>query len=291
MRSMTGFGRGGAPLGTNKVMVELRAVNHRYLDVRLRLAGELSGGEAEVEQLVRSRFSRGRLELTAKLDSENAGNHGLDREMARRYLIELEELRRELGLTEPVSINVLGSIPDICRATQTFPKEEIASSLAAAVEEAIESVLTMRRREGDALARDLENRLSHIEELIPQLQQRASEVPKAASEKLRTRIDRLLEGAAIPTIDEGRLAQEVAILADRCDVSEELTRLQSHVQQFRKIAAEEGHVGRRLDFLLQEMAREASTTGSKAQDAQLQHLVVEVRGELTKMREQIQNVE
>lgn len=291
MRSMTGFGRGRAQLGRGWIAIELRTVNHRFLDVRIRLAPELAAGEELVERIIRSRFSRGRLELSARLEGDPGGVACLNRDLARRYLNELEELRVELGLPAPVSIDVLACVPEVFQVSGNIEQQELERALQTAVEQGIDVALSMRRREGEATGRDLEERLCSIEVLIPQIEQRAAEVPTNAHLRLRTRLARLLDGESCQEIDEARLAQELAMLADRSDVSEELARLRSHLDQFRKIAAEDGAVGRRLDFLLQEMAREASTTGAKAQDAQLQHLVVELRGELTRMREQIQNIE
>lgn len=287
---MTGFGRGHAPFGSGRVSVELRSVNHRYLDLRLRLASELSSGEEAIERRIRSSFSRGRLELSAKIEGGGGGT-ALNRELAKRYLKDLEELRLELGLTEPISLGVLAAVPEVFQPSLSSDVGELESALDEALRAAIESTLDMRGREGEALLRDFEARLTHIEVLLPQLMARAETVPVAAIERLRLRLARLLEATACPEVDESRLAQELALLAERCDITEELTRLGSHLAQFRKIAREKGSMGRRLEFLLQEMAREASTMGAKAQDAVLQHLVVDLRGELAKLREQIQNVE
>jgi len=289
VRSMTGFGRGRAQLGAGWIAVELKTLNHRFLELRLHLSPELTGGEDLVEKVLRSRFSRGRVELTARLQGDPAGVSCLNRELARRCLRELEELRVELGLPTPVSIDVLAGVPDVFVASGDLAGDALEQALAAAVEQGVQSVTDMRCREGEATRTDLEERLRVIEGLLPRIEARAAEVPTIARDRLRARLARLADGEL--EIDEERLAQEIVVLADRSDVSEELARLRSHIDHFRAIAAEDAEVGRRLDFLLQEMAREASTTGAKAQDAQLQHLVVELRGEISRMREQVQNVE
>ncbi len=291
MRSMTGFGRGATAAGTTRVVAEVRSVNHKYADVRVSLPQELAGLAGEVEGKLRARFARGRVEVAVRLEGPSGGGLRLDRDLARSVLIALEELRAELGLSEPPSVSALAALPLVFQPTSSPDGAEgLRAAVRRAVDEALEAAEAMRHAEGQALARDFDERLALLASQIGPLRTLAAEVAPMVLERLRARVERLLEGSP-QSVDEGRLAQEVAMLADRTDVAEELTRLESHIAQFRTIAAEKGPVGRRLEFLLQEMGREASTIGAKVQDARLQHMVVDLRGEIARMREQVHNVE
>ena len=285
---MTGFGRGQAALSSGKVIVELKTLNHKYQDVRLHLAPELVVVDEEVDRRLREQLTRGRIELTAKLQGRAPVAVRLDKALARSCLEELEELREQMGLSQPVSMDVLAAIPQVFLQETSFSPEEVRDAVFEALDQAIAANKAMRVREAEALSRDLDSRLDHVKELVAEIDETSKEVAPRVLERLRQRIARLITDGQL---DESRLAQESALIADRCDVAEELTRLDSHVDQFRRIGAESGPVGRRLDFLLQEMAREASIIGAKAQDAEVQHLIVELRGEITRIREQIQNIE
>lgn len=285
---MTGFGRGQAALSGGRLVVELRTVNHRYQDTRLHLPPELVVVDEDVDRRLRAAFARGRIELTMRLQGKAPVSIRLDTDLARSCLEELDALRRDMGLQEAVSINMLATVPQVFIQEATFDDDELKAATLDAVDQAIEAAEAMRIREAEALAIDFEERLQLVSNLVTTLLELSENVAPQAVERLRLRLERLVtEGH----LDEWRLAQEAAILADRADVIEELTRLRSHVDQFRTISREPGPVGRRLDFLLQEMTREASTIGSKAQEASLQHLVVDLKGELARMREQIQNIE
>lgn len=285
---MTGFGRGQAALSGGRLIVELRTVNHRYQDVRLHLPPELVAVDEDVDQRLRAAFARGRIELTLRLQGKAPVSIRLDTDLAKSCLEELDALRRDMGLQEPVSINMLAAVPQVFLQETSFDHEELKTITIDALDQAIEAAESMRIREAEALAVDFDKRLRHVAELVTTLLELSEKIAPQAVERLRLRLERLLSDGHL---DEWRLAQEAAILADRSDVIEELTRLRSHIDQFRTIARESGPVGRRLDFLLQEMAREASTIGSKAQDAAIQHLIVDLKGELARMREQIQNIE
>lgn len=287
---MTGFGRGQTALGRGHITVELRTVNHKYQDIRLHLAPELSPFEHNVESILRKNFPRGRIELTAKLLGCGSTSVALDKELARQCLTDLEALRVEMGLVEPTSINVLAAVPEVFQQGTLLNRDDTAQALDDAVAQAIASTDQMRNHEGQALARDLDQRLDTIAGLVEQLRELAAGVPQRALERLEKRLAHLLDGRS-DVVDESRIAQEAALIADRADVTEELIRLRSHIDHFRAISQEQGTVGKRLDFLLQEMNREASTTGAKAQDAEVQHIIVDLRGELNRIREQIQNIE
>jgi uncharacterized protein (TIGR00255 family) len=287
---MTGFGRGQADVDGGRVVVELRSVNNRFHDVRVHLGPELAEAEIDVDRRLRDRFSRGRVELSARVVGRAPVCVRIDRELARTCLEDLEAVRKEMGLVEPVSINVLAAVPQVFLQEPFCEPDAIRAAVLEAVDQAIAGAEAMQHREAEALARDFDQRLELVSRTVDSLEAGARLAGPAILERLRARIRRLVEDES-HQVDEARLTQEAALAADRSDITEELTRLRSHVAQFRTIAGEGDQVGRRLDFLLQEMAREAGTIGAKCQDAELQHLIVDLRGELSRMREQVQNIE
>jgi len=290
MRSMTGFGLGEVALGKGKVAVEIRGVNHRFLDVRVRLPRELGDLAGFVEQIARERLTRGRYEVTLRVEGLTLGAPTLDRERARAAFHALSELRDELAPGTEVPLSLLGAIPDLFVSSTEREIERVRGPTRAAFDAATQALDAMREREGAALRVDMVERLARVKHLALSIGRRAPEVLEAHRKRLRERAERLRSGTDID-VDGPRLEQEIAMFAERCDVCEELTRLASHCAQFGSLLALDESVGRRLDFLLQEMAREANTVGAKSPDALVAHAVVEVKAEIERMREQVQNVE
>lgn len=289
MRSMTGFGCGEAELDGGKLTCELRALNHRFLDVRVRVPEELSSRAFFVEQLARERLARGRFDVGVRLDEGGAGVR-FSAARARAVYESLLRLRDELAPGSDVPISTLAALPQLLVDTSRASSAELEPALAAAFEAALARLDEMREREGQALARELGERLATLRGLCAQAQELSRGVAARQLGRLRERVARLVaEAGATP--DPGRLETELSLLADRSDVTEELVRLDSHFEQFAALLEEREPVGRRLEFLLQEMAREANTLGSKSQDVKLSHLVVDIKSELEKLREQVQNVE
>lgn len=290
IRSMTGHGVGEAPLGPGRVSIEVRAINHRYLDARVRLPLEVSDQTAMVEERVRKSLRRGRVEVLGRIEGDVSGLPELDMARAKAAFEQLCELRDELRPDEPVPLTLLASVPDLFRTSSTQDPDATRAALGAAVDAACAQVWSMREREGEALGQDLG---SHLEALLAQLEivkERTPLVTEAYRDKLHLRIERLLADAEV-SLDPGRLEHEVALFADRADVSEEIARLTSHAEQLRAlIDSGEAATGKRLDFLLQEMARETNTVGSKSSDADLTRAVVEIKVAISRMREQAQNV-
>lgn len=287
---MTGHGVAEAPLGGGRVSIEIRAINHRYLDARVRLPLELADHAGRVEERVRKALRRGRVEVHGRVDGDVAGPIELDVARARAAFEQLSALRDELRPDEPVPLTLLASVPELFRAGSTRDPDEVAAALDVAVDRACERVWAMRVTEGEALAADLSENLDVLGRELDAVRGRVSVVVDAYREKLEKRVARLLEDREV-TLDAGRLEHEVALLADRADVSEEITRLASHIEQMRAlIAAEADAAGKRLDFLLQEMTRETNTIGSKSADAELARAVVEMKAAISRMREQAQNV-
>jgi uncharacterized protein (TIGR00255 family) len=292
MRSMTGFGLGEAPLspGSGKLAVEIRGVNHRFLDVRVRAPRELADLGSLLEQLAREKLTRGRYEIAMRAEGVVLGAPVLDRERARAAYKALCELRDEVAPGSEVPLTLLGSMPDLFVPAVDREIERLREATRAAFDAAVVSLDAMRVREGGALHDDLARRLESVRRLSQGVEKRAPEVVEAHRRRLRERADRLRAQTEIE-VDGARLEQELALFAERSDVCEELTRLQSHCAQFIALLACEEAVGRRLDFLLQEMAREANTVGAKSPDAHIAHAIVELKAEIERMREQVQNVE
>jgi uncharacterized protein (TIGR00255 family) len=295
MRSMTGYGIGDAPIDqtaeqSGRLSVEIRAVNHRYLDVRVRAPSQLPDLASAVETLARERLSRGRFDINVRVEGSALGGVTIDRARARSVLAALKALRDELAPNEPVPLSLLGAVPDLFVPSIDQQGEAVRDALAAAFDAAIRSLDAMRLREGLALGDDLVRRLETIRKLALTVGERSPHVIETYKKRIKERADRLRSTSDVD-IDSGRLEQEIAMFADRIDVCEELTRLESHTSHFESLLVSSDSVGRRLDFLLQEMAREANTIGAKSQDVGIAHAVVELKAEIERMREQVQNVE
>jgi uncharacterized protein (TIGR00255 family) len=287
---MTGFGLGEAPLGAGRLAIEIRGVNHRFLDVRVRVPRELGDLAPFVEQVAREKLSRGRYEVAVRVDGVGLGAPTLDRDRARAAYRALSELRDELAPGTEVPLTLLGSIPDLFVSSVEREIERVREAARAAFDGAAVALDAMRAREGNALRGDLVKRLETVRRLARDVEKRAPDVVEAHRKRLRDRAERLRAANDIE-VDGARLEQEIAMFAERSDICEELTRLESHCGQFAALLSSDEAVGRRLDFLLQEMAREANTVGAKSPDAQIAHAVVEVKAEIERMREQVQNVE
>jgi uncharacterized protein (TIGR00255 family) len=290
MRSMTGFGLGEVPFGGGKLAVEIRGVNHRFLDVRVRVPRELGDLAAFVEQVAREKLTRGRYEVALRVDGVGLGAPVLDRERARAAFRALSELRDELAPGTEVPLSLLGSIPDLFVSPADRELDRLREAARGAFEASVKALDAMRTHEGKALGEDLMKRLASVRRLAREVERRAPDVVEAHRKRLRERAERLRATTDLD-VEPGRLEQEIALFAERSDICEELTRLESHCAQFSALLSSEDAVGRRLDFLLQEMAREANTVGAKSPDAQISHAVVEVKADIERMREQVQNVE
>jgi uncharacterized protein (TIGR00255 family) len=291
MRSMTGFGTGEAPFGSGKLSVEVRGVNHRFLDVRVRLPREMTELAPYVEQLARERLTRGRFEIAVRVEGMQLGAAMLDRDRARAVYQQLRELRDEIAPGADVPLSLLSAIPDLFVPVVERESEALRAALRAALEAAVRLLDEMRDREGTALGQDLVKRLSSVRRIASDVALRGPEVLDVHRRRLKERAERLRLAAELSSVDPGRLEQEIALFAERVDIAEELTRLESHCTQFAQLVSSPEAIGRRLDFLLQEMAREANTVGAKSPDAGIAHAIVEVKAEIERMREQVQNVE
>jgi uncharacterized protein (TIGR00255 family) len=294
IQSMTGFGRARRDEGDIGLEVEIRSVNHRHLDVRARLPRALADRETAIKQAVQARLSRGKVDVVVSLASA-AGATALeiDEAVAAQYVAAAHALRDRHALGDALDVSALLALPGVARLVETEVEgEAIEAPLGDAVAEAIEGLVAMRSAEGETLANEIAGRLDRVEALARGFEGRAAEVLSVAKQRLQKRAEQIRREVGL--VDDARLHQEIVIAADRLDITEELVRLASHVAQFRDTMAEAAPgrpVGRRLDFLLQELGREANTIGSKASDAPLAQDVVELKTELERIREQVQNVE
>ncbi|EKP93745.1 YicC/YloC family endoribonuclease [Thermaerobacter subterraneus] len=290
VRSMTGFGHAGAQSAEHRLAVEVRTVNHRFLDVAVRLPREYGALEDRIRRAVTQHIERGRVDVTVRIDRLTSPVRGVhvDTHLAHAYYEALKELRRVLRLPGSIDVDMLLDLPDVLRVEQAEEDlDALWAALAPLLDAALRQVVAMREAEGAALAQDLAQRAARVEAQVEAVAGRAPEVVQAYRRRLE---GRLAEWGDL-AVDPQRVAAEVALMAERSDISEECVRLRSHCRQFRELLAQGGPVGRRLDFLLQEMHREINTIGAKAADLDIAGRVVEVKAELEKMREQVQNVE
>ena len=295
---MTGYGRGVAERDGRRAVVEIRSVNHRFMDVKLRGASLDAALEEKVTARVRERVTRGSVTIAVRVDGAGSGvTMRVDHEAARRVHGELRQLALALEIEPRISLDLVCAQPGVLvaadseRSPGSGADELVAECVSEAMERAVDDLLTMREVEGQTLARDLGRRFEALRDLGAQIQRLAASAPDDAERRLRDRLGRLLASSKV-ALDEARLAQEVAVLADRMDVTEELVRVGSHIGQLGELVAQSGQaVGRRLDFLVQELGREFNTVASKSQSAEIARLVVEAKAELEKVREQVQNVE
>ncbi len=292
IRSMTGFGRKEASGTGVRLTIEVRSVNNRYIDVQVKTPRSLAVLEARIRKAVQDRFSRGRFDVYVTRDGEQAktGRLVLDEALAAQYVGILRELQARFGLGGEIDLSLVAAFQGL--VTVTEEKEDtdaVWQTLSAGLGQALDELDGMRGEEGRALVHDMARRLDVVDSLMKEIH----ELSPLSVEQARKRMSEALSRLTKELPDPARIAQEIAILAERTDVTEELTRLGSHLTQFRTMIAEATGepVGRKLDFLLQEMGREANTIASKAMDAQISYRVVNVKAELEKIREQAQNIE
>jgi len=300
VRSMTGYGAGDVLTADgSRWIVEARSVNHRFLEVIVRLPRDHSALEDRVRAAASSRLQRGRVEIAVTREDVTKRTRvaKLDAALAARYASAIEEVRGALGTTDPLPLMFLLGLPDVLRFEEACDEAETAwSALEPALAAALRALVGMREAEGARLAEDLDTRVARLSSLTEGIAGRAPELVAAHAQRLRGRVEDLLRAVSsdgrVVSLDDARLAQEVALLADRTDISEELTRLRSHFAQASQLLGEgDGTIGRKLEFLLQEMGREVNTIGSKTQALENTRAVLEMKAELEAMREQIQNVE
>ena len=290
IRSMTGFGQADGTVGTARISVEVRTVNHRFFSPSIKLPSAFARWETEVREAMRVRVSRGHVTLTVRAERTQAAMAAIDEARVAEVVATLRSLQERFGLDGGVDLATVLRMPDVIASPREEEETGTVVELVAIVERALEVLGRARAEEGTRLATVLSQRLDVVASSLDRIALRAPERIVAQRDRLRASVRDLTEGLVV---DENRLAQEIAILADRLDVSEETDRFRSHITAFRIALTESGGepVGKRLGFLLQEMLREANTTGSKGADATILHEVVAVKEELERIREQVENLE
>ncbi len=290
--SMTGYGRGETKSDSTNFVVEMKSVNHRYNDIIIRMPKKLSVLEERIRKLIKSSIKRGRIETyisiveSGETDIKIAPNVDL----VKQYYASLKEIKNEIGLKDEITLSQLTSFPDVFKVENEEQDEELIwQSLKPAINDALSSLIHMRKIEGSKLAEDIKNRGKKIYDIVKSIESRAPQIVKEYRDKLMDRVKELTDGTV--EIDENRIAVEVSIYADRSNITEELVRLCSHLEQLNAILDESGAIGRKIDFLIQEMNREINTIGSKSSDIEISSAVIEVKSELEKIREQVQNIE
>jgi len=290
IKSMTGYGKAESALDQGKIAVEMRSVNHRYGEISVKLPRALVCFENEVRKVVSGRLKRGKIDVFIQLETAFAGRPPVvNASLAREYYTTFSALSEELGIREPIPLALIVSQRDVLAVAENdVEADSMREELLAVVERAIDAMETMRLREGRELVEDLRTRRANLSRFIDEIARRAALVPAEYAEKLSLR---LAQFGVKNMPDEARVAQEVVLMADRCDITEELVRFASHLIQFDAALKSSEPVGRKLDFLLQELGREVNTVGSKANDSEIASCVVELKTELEKIREQVQNIE
>lgn len=292
IRSMTGYGRGEAVQDEYRVVAELKAVNHRYAEITIRMSRELLAFEDAIKKVISGQIKRGRIEvyITYERLSGNSSKLAIDRQLASLITQTGRQFAAELGIPADLSISQLLQFEGVMQMREAeLDPDRIDSVLLQAVSEGVLKLSEMRSREGEQLLRDFSNRLARLSDLTGQMMERSPLVVQEYRERLLKRLQEWLSGQA--ELEESRLLTEVALFAERANIDEESVRLQSHIDQFQNAMQLAEPIGRKLDFLVQEMNREVNTIGSKANDLTLSQLVVEAKSVLEQIREQVQNVE
>ena len=301
IKSMTGFGRGQFGDDVRTVTVEIRAVNHRFCDIYVKMPRKYAFAEEKLKAEVKKQLSRGKIEINVSVDVFGASESDvrLDKDLARKYYFALEELRSELGEEDvnfnleagKIDLSLIAKMPDVIKSAPAEEnEEEILNCIMKATNLALADIISMRETEGAKLAEDLLARADIVDDLKSRIETRAPQLEKEYADKFRERIKELLDGVA--ELPEERVALEAAVFADKANITEELVRLGSHTSQLRSfIKSDEEAVGKKIDFLIQEMNREANTIGSKSNDRDITNMMLELKAEIEKIREQVQNIE
>lgn len=290
-RSMTGYGRYELQENERKVLVEISSVNHRYLDLNIRMPRALMHLEDAVRKKLKTKLARGKVEvsITYQSTSEEELEVVINETLGKAYLEGLRNMGSQFGLEDDLKLSALMNVNElITLQKRSIDQDKVGQMLSAAIDGALETLIEMRKNEGEALKRDILIKNAKLYELTNAIELRSPQVVCHYQERLRARLGQLLIDTPI---DEARIIAEVALFADKCAIDEELTRLKSHMKQLEEILTEGSVVGRKLDFLMQEMNREANTMGSKANDYEITKYVVDLKTEIEKIREQVQNIE
>lgn len=289
---MTGFGRGSVSGEAFSITVELKSVNNRFLDVPLKLSGELSALEGTIKRTISDRIARGRVDVNLQYDRTSEINYDLNRPLISGFLSAMKEMQAEFGLGGEPDLNVVARLPNVLLPRKEDIDESFSDGVVRALNAALDDLEQMRGSEGRMLKEELAMRLNEIERRLPLIESESATIFTEYQQRLTKRINEMLAKSDTQIeLDQARLAQEAAYIADKSDISEEIARLVTHIEHFRTIMDEEKEVGKRLDFLTQELNREANTITSKTSNMTVKENALQIKSEIEKIREQIQNVE
>ena len=290
IKSMTGYGKSNMSKNLREYQVEIKSVNHRYLDVSIKMPRSLSYLEEEIKKVVSSKVTRGKIDvcITFNNNSLEGRDIKINTEIARMYIKELRNLAESEGIVADIPVTEISKLPDVLTIQNNQDDETIKNELLEVSSKAIDNLVDMRKVEGEKIAQDLLVRIQDIEKKVKKISSLSTGLIEEYVVKLNTRIKDLLQDQEI---DEARLAQEVVIYADKCSIEEEVTRLNSHIYQFRELLNSNEAMGKKLDFMIQEMNRETNTIGSKANNLEITNEVINMKTQLENIREQVQNIE
>lgn len=287
---MTGFGRGKYEKDGRNYSIEIKSVNHKYSDISIRMPRILNAFEDKIRKRIAECISRGKIDVFVNFENySNVGNTiHFNLELAKEYVKGLEELAKETGMKYDVDVMDIAKMPEILKVEEDETEEILGKELMLALDEALKNFVEMRETEGQKLIQDMEKRIEWIEQKVTEIQQYSGTLVKEYMQKLEARVKELMD---TKVVDENRLAQEIVIFSDKSSIEEELTRLKSHIAQFKTFLKEDSPIGKKFDFLIQEMNREINTIGSKANCLDITNRVIEVKTEIENIREQVQNIE
>ncbi len=290
MKSMTGFGRASLESNGKNYIIEIKTVNNKYSDITVKSPKRLSFMEDKIRKQIANRITRGKVEVSVSFFdfSNKSKNVVLNKKIAKEYIKQLREIADENNLSENISIVEIAKLPDILNSIDSDNDEEIASEALQCLNMALDSLIEMRKTEGENIKQDLLVRIERVQNLVDKIAENSKGIVEEYVSKLEKRVKEILK---TDVVDENRIAQEAVIYADKTSIEEELTRLNSHIVQFKELVNSDGPVGKKLDFMIQEMNRETNTIGSKAGSGEITKAVIDLKVELEDIREQIQNIE
>ena len=290
MKSMTGFGRASLESNGKNYIIEIKTVNNKYSDITVKSPKRLSFMEDKIRKQITNRITRGKVEVSVSFFdfSNKSKNVVLNKEIAKEYIKQLREIADENNLSENISVVEIAKLPDILNSIDSDNDEEIASEALQCLNMALDSLIEMRKAEGKNIKQDLLVRIERVQNLVDKIAENSKGIVEEYVSKVEKRVKEILK---TDVVDENRIAQEAVIYADKTSIEEELTRLNSHIVQFKELVNSDGPVGKKLDFMIQEMNRETNTIGSKAGSGEITKAVIDLKVELEDIREQIQNIE
>ena len=290
IKSMTGYGKANLEKNSRKYIIEIKSVNHRYMDISIKMPRALSYLEEIIKNEISKNIKRGKVDvfITFENNSIEGREIKINTELAKGYIKELRKLAKEENILSDIQVNDIARYPDVLTIQDSQDDEEIKHEILEVVGKATENLVSMRKAEGEKIAKDLKERLDLIQNKVNEVSKLSTGLIEEYVVKLEERVKQILKDQEI---DKARLAQEVVIYADRCSIEEEITRLNSHIAQFNKLLNSDEAVGKKLDFIIQEMNRETNTIGSKANSLEITNSVIDMKTEIENLREQVQNIE